>query len=135
MTELRDILNIFGSHTKGTYLLFLSLKKGTRVRIGNNERKLEKGHYIHVGSAFGAGGIKSRITRHFMKNKKIHWHIDKLTTNKNTTIEAFAVAIDQRAECIVSSIFSKIEELKPIYGFGNTDCKNKCPSHLFFINF
>ncbi|WP_246660633.1 DUF123 domain-containing protein [Nitratireductor sp. XY-223] len=37
------------------------------------------GLYVYAGSARGPGGLRSRLKRHFARQKAIHWHVDQLT--------------------------------------------------------
>lgn len=62
----------------GTYALILEAKNEKQVQIGHwGILDIKIGYYLYIGSAFGPGGIKSRVSRHF-KQKKPHWHIDYL---------------------------------------------------------
>jgi len=65
---------------KGIYILKLNLKKNQEIMIGKlGKIFFEKGSYYYVGSS--QNNIEKRIERHFSKEKKLHWHIDYLTTN------------------------------------------------------
>ena len=94
---------------------------------------IEKGFYIYVGSAFGAGGLSSRLHRHLRKRKKIHWHIDQLTTSLFCTVYGVAVFLNEKIECDIAQKLSKIEATVPMMNVGNSDCINKCSSHLFKV--
>jgi Uri superfamily endonuclease len=49
---------------KGTYVLIASVAQMKRVKIGSlGESGIVPGFYAYVGSAFGAGGLPSPITR------------------------------------------------------------------------
>jgi Uri superfamily endonuclease len=91
---------------------------------------MQPGAYIYVGSAFGPGGLRARVSRHLRRNKKIHWHIDYLRqelpvlavwyAEGDTTLEhTWAKAI---GACNLASM--------PVPGFGASDCR--CASHLFY---
>ncbi|MCD4722450.1 MAG: DUF123 domain-containing protein [Desulfobacula sp.] len=65
---------------KGTYIIVMYLDKSKRIQIGKlGQFKFKKGHYAYVGSAFGPGGLKSRIKHHIEPKKlfcaqlKIYW--------------------------------------------------------------
>ena len=94
---------------------------------------LERGFYIYVGSAFGAGGLSSRIHRHLRRNKKLHWHIDKVTSNRNCTVNGVAVFPNEKSECTISAKLKRMKGLTSIYGFGNSDCRKNCGSHFFLL--
>lgn len=130
---LPNLIIGFTKNTQGTYILFIKIRKEIFVKIRGKETKLEPGYYFYVGSAFGAGGLTSRLHRHLRKNKKKHWHIDQVTMSNWTEIEGIAVSLKQKNECLIASIFSEIEDLIPIIGFGNSDCFS-CQSHFFKLN-
>jgi len=115
---------------KGTYLLIFRLRKGISVKTkGGKEFYLPKGVYIYVGSAFGSGGIKARIGRHLKKNKKLHWHLDYLTTAESFEFLGVVPFYGKRWECKLARFLSKF--LQPVEGFGSTDCS--CVGHLFLL--
>ena len=94
--------------------------------------KFKKGYYYYVGSA--QKNLAQRIARHKQKDKKLHWHIDYLTTNKNFTIIetiTFKNAIKKEECVLVSKLISFSEFSHPIKYFGNSDC-NVCVSHLLY---
>ena len=120
----------FTQGLSGTYLLFLHISENITIDIREEEIELERGFYIYVGSAFGAGGLTSRLHRHIRKQKKKHWHIDQVTMHKASDILGIAVSINQKKECEIYQTINKLNEFSPILGFGNSDCKNKCESHF-----
>ena len=112
---------------KGVYVLIIEVKENIRQKIGKlGNISFKKGRYAYVGSA--QNNVEKRITRHFSRNKKKHWHIDYLLTNKDVKIDkAFWKEANKAEECKIASLLLKLEE--PIKGFGCSDCK--CSSHLF----
>jgi len=67
-------------------------------------------------------------------NKKLHWHIDYLTTNPNFKItNTFTIKnAAKNEECnLVSNLISYKEFSHPVKNFGNSDC-NICESHLLY---
>lgn len=107
-----------------TYQLFIHLKKDIEIAVGKfGKCKFEKGNYIYTGSA--KKNIDSRIARHKSKDKKLHWHIDYFLNNENTQITK--VKKFQTEECILNQ---KTKGRVVIKGFGSSDCKSKCGSHL-----
>ena len=113
---------------KGVYLLFLKLSKRARIRVGSlGYISFEKGLYVYVGSA--QNNLEKRVMRHMSRRKKIKWHIDYLTSNKNARIIAtYAYKLEKRYECIIADYLSK-NCLEEIPRFGCSDCR--CRSHLF----
>jgi Uri superfamily endonuclease len=117
---------------KGSYQLIIHIKKSTTVKIGKlGQTDFEKGTYIYIGSAMN--NLDARIQRHLKpKNeKKIHWHIDYLLSDKNVkVINVIKKLSTMKEECIIANkVFRKSKGCIP--GFGCSDCK--CRSHLFRI--
>ena len=69
---------------KGTYVFILYLRRKKRFIVGRSKKfgsfhkTFQTGYYAYVGSAFGPGGLSSRIKRHLVKDKRLVWHIDYL---------------------------------------------------------
>jgi len=119
----------------GTYILILEATHPTEeIRIGRfGKMKIEKGFYIYVGSAFGVGGLQSRIKRQLQIPRKKHWHIDYLRSATHLK-EAWFSYDEQRRECEWATVFSQLADFyQPMKGFGSSDCKT-CSSHLFYSN-
>ena len=109
-----------------TYQLYIKLDKTIKLQIGKlGKFTFPKGDYIYTGSA--KKNINTRIKRHFSKNKKNYWHIDYLLENKHVKILKFLKSTF--SECILNQ--SNIGEIL-IKGFGSSDCKQNCKSHLKF---
>lgn len=115
---------------KGTYCLIINLKKNENIKIGKLYKHLEfkKGYYVYIGSAMNS--LIKRIERHFSHDKKMHWHIDYLLNNKNSTIEEVLFNIsNKKVECDLAKIISK--KGYEISKFGSSDCN--CNSHLIYF--
>ena len=106
------------------------MKKNCKIKIGALSKiDFKKGKYIYVGSA--QKGIENRIARHYLRDKKNHWHIDYLLANKNVKIENYLYKeAGKKEECQIAAFLRHFEE--PIGNFGCSDCK--CEAHLFKIN-
>ena len=115
-------------NTKGAYLLALRLDKSIPLKLSRNQAcQVKPGWYLYAGSARGSGGIPARLKRHFRMEKRIHWHIDLLTTQ---AIEMIALPIANGRECyLVANLLSSSQFKSAVAGFGNTDCR-RCDSHL-----
>jgi Uri superfamily endonuclease len=114
---------------KGAYLLNLVLKKDSKIIVGKLGLILfKKGFYCYCGSS--QNNLEKRIARHKSREKKIHWHIDYLTTNPNFVVASSTKYENypKAKECELSKELSK--KYCSINGFGCSDCK--CDSHLFF---
>ena len=120
---------------KGVYILLLGAKKGFYKSIGSLGRvRFEKGNYAYVGSARSA--LFPRIERHFKKKgKRVHWHIDYLTTSRNIVVrEALYASVNSNVvECRLSSMLASLPYSKAVRAFGSSDCIRGCKSHLYFM--
>jgi len=90
---------------------------------------LEAGNYLYVGSAFGPGGLPSRLGRYANSIVKRHWHVDDLLAVADV-MGALALVDNQRYECNWAHALRTRFQEGPS-GFGSSDCK--CSSHLFYI--
>jgi Uri superfamily endonuclease len=130
--------SIFSEFSKGAYMLLVFVSKDLIITIGKlGKQKFPKGYYIYFGSALGNGAtnLKHRIIRHLKKEKNKYWHIDYFLENKNVFVKAIMILkTNKNMECdlnrYIKNNFS-VEIL--IDGFGASDCKNKCRSHLFYF--
>lgn len=115
---------------KGAYCLIIELKKHSSIKIGVlGTINFKKGLYCYVGSALN--NLEKRVQRHLNSNKKLHWHIDYLLSNKNTSIKkVFYKQSNKKEECKIARFVSK-NSMGQIENFGCSDCN--CKSHLFMI--
>ncbi len=114
----------------GTYALILKSTESRNIRVGKTrELTIDPGYYLYIGSAFGPGGVRSRVERHCATKKSKHWHIDYLC-EVSTVLGAWISYDQMRLEHGWAETLSALDGLKSIPGFGCTDCK--CASHLFF---
>ncbi len=110
---------------KGSYVLVIKLPEEQTITIGSlGAIRFPRGYYAYVGSALG--GIKSRLSHHLQRNKKLHWHIDYLLQKASIHNIIISETTD-RAECAIAQALSR--QFDSIPGFGSSDCK--CHSHLF----
>ncbi len=118
---------------KGAYVLIIQLKRATDVSLPKRQNlslipgTLTPGTYLYVGSANGPGGIRARLKRHFRRDKKIHWHVDQLTTRAHH-MEAIAVA-DGNECSLGQALLASGQFQVALPGFGSSDCRT-CDSHL-----
>lgn len=117
----------------GIYILEIVPKKSfvfTHKNLG--EHNLLSGYYYYVGSA--QLNLSKRINRHSKKIKKLHWHIDYITTNKYASISNVYIFknFTKEFECrIVEDLLNHFNMQSPIKSFGSSDCKI-CQSHLLY---
>lgn len=113
----------------GTYALILRSRASTGIEVGRWGRlTIEPGYYIYVGSAFGPGGVRARVTRHCRRDKAKHWHIDYLREFVTPVCAWYSYRPEHR-EHHWAQAFSAMTETSVVEGFGCSDCT--CPSHLF----
>lgn len=113
----------------GTYALILQSDLTARVQIGHwREIEILPGYYIYIGSAFGPGGVRARVSRHLRTDKPRHWHIDYLREFV-TPLEAWVSYETERLEHQWAQAFYELGGMTPIQGFGCSDCR--CYTHLF----
>ncbi|MCP5063366.1 MAG: GIY-YIG nuclease family protein [Ignavibacteriae bacterium] len=115
------------------YVLEISIK--SKLVLNHKilgELELNKGYYYYVGSA--QRNLTQRVERHLRKDKKLHWHIDYLTTHPKVKIKNTYLIPnkDKNEECkLVKKLEQNFDCSHAIKGFGNSDC-NVCISHLLF---
>ena len=111
-----------------SYQLNIDLARDIEVGIGKlGIYNFPRGKYIYTGSA--KKNIDSRLKRHLAKKKNLHWHIDYL--------------LDHDRSKIVKIIKSELDECQLnkntigkfiVKGFGSSDCRKNCLSHLKLIS-
>ena len=113
---------------KGAYVLLLRLADPVAVTLPKRpQTSLGAGKYLYVGSANGPGGMAARLKRHMSKTKKLHWHVDQLTTK---AAEITALAVEGGNECMLGAALLNSGQYQTILpGFGSSDCR-QCNSHL-----
>lgn len=117
----------------GIYILVIECSRPSILPIKKfNTILLPAGYYYYIGSA--QKNLQSRIQRHLSSVKKIHWHIDYITTNDNFKIKEVLIFKNKTKpyECILSQGFIKYFKSEIIAcAFGNSDC-SKCLTHLYY---
>jgi Uri superfamily endonuclease len=133
-----DIRLIQELSPSGIYMLLIFLQKEVTLTIGKlGKQRFPMGYYTYTGSALGKGGtsLKHRIARHLRKEKQMFWHIDYLLADENVSIEAVIVAeTNQNMECKINQRIKTMKGAKvQIKGFGASDCRKNCGSHLLYF--
>jgi Uri superfamily endonuclease len=109
----------------GAYVVAVAIRTPVEVRCGRQAPVvLPRGRYLYCGSAYGPGGLRARLARHFRADKTVRWHIDQLTT-RGDVLGAFAVPGGDECRLVRSLSFLPV----PMQGFGASDCADCC-SHL-----
>ena len=110
-----------------SYQLAIVLTAPVNLAIGKLGRfDFPAGRYVYTGSA--RRNLEARIERHLRRDKKLHWHIDYLTT----AAEATVVNVDRftQTEC---GLNQQTAGTILIPGFGASDCHAGCGSHLKYL--
>ena len=115
----------------GAYLLLVRLAAPLHLAIRTlAPATLDAGWYLYAGSARGPGGIRARVARHFRRDKRAHWHVDRLT---GAAAEILACAAPGADECdLMAALLTRPDVEAPVAGFGSSDCR-ACPSHLLAL--
>jgi len=114
----------------GTYALILRCPSKASAGVGRLGRiDLKRGYYIYVGSAFGPGGVRARVTRHCRTEKARRWHIDYLREFV-TPLGAWYSHSPVHLEHTWAQHIGAMPGVSSIPRFGCSDCR--CASHLFY---
>lgn len=113
--------------SKGAYVLFIQIANSLEVALRGRAFVLEPGFYAYCGSARGPGGLKARIERHRRTDKKVHWHIDQVTTRAPVIAVGTSASLSECA--LAASLLKETGCAIPVPGFGSSDCKT-CQSHF-----
>jgi Uri superfamily endonuclease len=124
----------------GSYALFLKIPIQQKLAIGQLRiSEFLAGYYLYLGSAHGPGGLQARLGRHLRTGKKHHWHIDALRAVSE--VQGYCYLIEQKypqsnlpVECQWSQKLIALPGVQvPLPGFGASDCKLGCQTHLLFL--
>ena len=111
----------------GAYILLLRLDDPQDIRHGKAQSSLAPGWLAYCGSAKGPGGLRARLKRHFRREKRLHWHVDRLTLGASILA---ALPLPAAKEChLMNCLLTSPAFVVAAKGFGNSDC-TRCPSHL-----
>ncbi|TFF91687.1 GIY-YIG nuclease family protein [Candidatus Thorarchaeota archaeon] len=120
---------------RGVYVLVMRLGEVTARTVGSlGGVKFEPGLWVYVGSAMGTGStsIEWRLTRHFSEDKTAHWHIDHLLSKPEVLKFAVYSETDKKLECVLAQAIREHPHFATgATGFGASDCRSGCTTHLF----
>lgn len=115
---------------KGVYVLFLESRRETSIPVGRlGVMRIQAGFYAYIGSAYGGGGLRSRLGRHLQTAKGCRWHIDYI--RRHMRAAAVWYTSEDISEHRIADRFKMLGGAVHMPGFGSSDCK--CESHLFFF--
>jgi len=107
-----------------TYQLLIDVTESVQVIVGRlGSFHFPAGLYVYTGSALR--NFEARVKRHLSPAKKMHWHIDYLLAAQGVGVrEVFCFS---EAECVVNQ---RTGGEIVVAGFGSSDCRSGCCSHL-----
>lgn len=116
----------------GTYALVFNCSTSFQAVVGKlGPVYLSSGYWIYVGSAFGLGGLRSRLSHHLKPSHRPHWHLDYIKSTLRL-VEIWTTTDTIKREHDWAAIVSTFNGAsRPIEGFGATDCT--CRSHLIHL--
>ena len=111
----------------GAYVLLIHIRTPVQFARRNIPGTSLSGWLVYVGSAYGSGGLRARLRRHFRQDKRVHWHVDELT---NAAADLAALTVPDGSECEIVERLLQSGRFDPaLRGFGSSDCK-RCTAHL-----
>ena len=118
----------------GLYVFLMRLIEPQTVQVGAlGLFDFAAGWYLYTGRA--KKGLAKRVERHWSLKQTLRWHIDFLTTAPSSE-PVGAIVIPSSAglsECYLNRMIGqKFGGQIPAPGFGASDCRQGCPSHLYF---
>ncbi len=116
----------------GTYALMFKCSAPFQAVVGKlGPVFLSEGYWIYVGSAFGPGGLRSRLSHHLQPSHRPHWHLDHIKSAMQP-IEIWITTDTVKREHAWATIISALNGAsRPIVDFGATDCA--CRAHLIHL--
>jgi Uri superfamily endonuclease len=117
---------------RGTYALIYRCEETFRAVAGKlGPVCLSPGYWIYIGSAFGPGGLRSRLIHHLKPSPRPHWHLDYVKHGL-TPIEIWLTTDAVRREHAWAGDLARLKGAAcPISGFGASDCT--CRSHMIHL--
>lgn len=110
-----------------TYRLFIRLRRACRIAPGCLGRhRLPAGWYVYTGSA--RRNLPARVRRHLAGAGARRWHIDWLLARAEASVRW--VELHAAPECRVNAATGGSV---PVPGFGASDCRAGCGSHLRYL--
>jgi Uri superfamily endonuclease len=114
--------------------MIIALSREERIRVGKfGMVSFPAGSYVYTGSAIR--GLAARLRRHCRRKKKLHWHIDHLLSVAGARVEEIIIYPPAPGqECRQNQRIARRAGATVILpGFGASDCRAGCTSHLFFF--
>lgn len=110
-----------------TYQLLIEVAHPLRATIGQlGKFAFPAGRYIYTGSA--RSNFEARIARHLRREKTLRWHIDYLLAVPGVHVVGVRRYVED--ECAINRA---TPGSIPNPGFGASDCRMGCGSHLKYL--
>jgi Uri superfamily endonuclease len=113
-----------------TYQLLIEIARPVQVSIGRcgrfGEFAFPAGRYIYTGSA--RRNLETRVARHLQREKTLRWHIDYLLAAPGVCIAGVRRYVKE--ECMINQATPGVVLIP---GFGASDCRAGCGSHLKYL--
>jgi Uri superfamily endonuclease len=110
-----------------SYQLLIELAHTASITVGRLGRfEFPAGRYVYTGSA--RRNLEARIARHLRAEKTLRWHIDYLLAAPGAHV--VEVRRSRREECALNRT---TPGSAPVPGFGASDCRLACGSHLKYL--
>jgi Uri superfamily endonuclease len=110
-----------------SYQLAIELERPLVLKVGRlGEFLFPAGRYVYTGSA--RRQMEARIARHLRRDKPLRWHIDWLLASGDAQV--VSVRRSGIGECLLNQ---RVGGIVPAPGFGASDCRNGCGSHLRYL--
>lgn len=116
----------------GVYQIWFRVACSITVRVGKLGRfRFPAGQYVYTGRA--ARSLKARVRRHIAGAGRKYWHIDYLLSRPECRISRVILAsVDPTEECVANTAVGRTARC-PAPGFGASDCRHRCGTHLWHI--
>ena len=116
----------------GSYALVLHRSRGGSIMVGKfGILQFRAGFYVYIGSAFGPGGVRSRVGRHLQGSESRHWHIDYFRPGAEIIEVWYSNDPIRREHDWAQHLMASVGAKVPLRGFGSSDCQ--CRSHFVFF--
>jgi Uri superfamily endonuclease len=117
---------------KGTYIFLSYLDSASDIQMNKKGRTchFSVGWYAYVGSAFGPGGLKARLNRHYAGSGKAHWNIDFFRRGVRPCRQAWVSYEQCKLESLWAAVLQRMPGVSvPVVNFGNADARGEPVSH------
>ena len=117
---------------KGTYALIFQANQAFAREVGRLGNFVgDAGSYIYVGSAFGPGGVYTRVSHHLKLSSNPHWHLDYIRPFLKPIAVCYSYCATRHEHQWATTIGDMDDVEIPMHKFGASDCS--CRTHLFYF--